>query len=119
MVLSHLAYRRHVRPRPGVLLRGVGAPPLERSSMRGFVLFVGLLGALLLPAPQPRAGTNAPPLQGPGATTVILVIGTPGEAEFVDAFSQQAVIWKELCHRAGCDLTTVGLSNLTITPSSA
>jgi hypothetical protein len=44
---------------------------------------------------------------------VVLVIGAPGDAEFGDAFSQQAAIWKELCQRAGCDLTTIGLSHLT------
>ena len=42
-------------------------------------------------------------------TTVIVVVGAPGEAEFGNNFARQANIWEKACQQADCRRITLGL----------
>ena len=42
-------------------------------------------------------------------TTVIIVVGAPGEAEFGSNFVRQASLWEKACERAQCRRITLGL----------
>jgi hypothetical protein len=42
-------------------------------------------------------------------TTVILVVGAPGESEFGSNFVRQASLWEKACERAECRRITLGL----------
>jgi hypothetical protein len=42
-------------------------------------------------------------------TTVILVIGAPGEAEYRSNFVRQATLWEKACAQAACRSLTIGL----------
>jgi hypothetical protein len=44
-----------------------------------------------------------------GRTSVLLVIGAPGEAEYGTNFSQQAALWQKACKQAEARILTVGL----------
>jgi hypothetical protein len=51
------------------------------------------------------SGTNTD-----GRTTVIVVVGAPGDAEFGTNFSHQVTLWEEACTKADCNEITIGLS---------
>jgi hypothetical protein len=64
-------------------------------------VFTSLLLALALPAgATPDSATN---------TTVIIVVGAPGESEFGSNFVQQAALWEKVCDQARCHRMTFGL----------
>jgi len=42
-------------------------------------------------------------------TTLMLVVGAPGEAEFGSNFVHQAALWTQACLQAGCRQLTIGL----------
>ena len=44
-------------------------------------------------------------------TTVLLVVGAPGEAEYGTNFLRQAALWTDACAKAGAQLLTVGLDS--------
>jgi hypothetical protein len=42
-------------------------------------------------------------------TAVLLVIGAPGDTEFGTNFAHQAALWEDVCAKATCHVTTLGL----------
>jgi hypothetical protein len=64
------------------------------------------LGAWLLAA---LPITNASQVSNDNRTTVIIVVGAPGEAEFGTNFVRQASIWEKTCQQANCRRITLGL----------
>jgi hypothetical protein len=64
------------------------------SAIVSFFLF-------LSPAFTTRGATNE--------TTVLVVVGAPGDAEFGSNFVHQADLWTRACTQAGCRQTTFGL----------
>jgi len=48
---------------------------------------------------------------GSNATTVILIIGAPGEPEYGTNFLQQANLWESACAQAHCRCITLGLDS--------
>jgi len=72
--------------------------------IRHFAWVELLLGFTLLPVSLRAA--DAPTGNKPA---VIVVVGAAGEDEFATNFVQQATLWRQVCERAGCRLTTIGL----------
>jgi hypothetical protein len=52
---------------------------------------------------------NASPASSTNQTTIILVVGAAGEAEFGSNFVRQATLWQSACHQAGCREITLGI----------
>ena len=87
---------------------GVGTPFEVTSSLRrASLLFAGRLSLILsfcsftLPVFGAPSATNQ--------TTVIVVVGAPGDAEFGSNFVHQADLWTKACSQAGCRQLTIGL----------
>src|SRR5207249_8490814 len=51
-----------------------------------------------------------------GKTTLIIVVGAPGEEEFGNAFIKWAALWEKAGAQAGAKLTTIGLKPVDGTP---
>jgi len=62
------------------------------------LLAVGLIGSVAAPLAAPEDGT-----------TVILVIGAPGDAEHATNFLKQAAAWQEACAKGQARAITIGL----------
>jgi hypothetical protein len=83
----------------------MGHPPLERPAMTfrsiGFVLW---LFASIGASAAGSVPTN-------DRTTVILVVGAPGEAEYASNFVAQATLWQKACLQADARTVTLGLDS--------
>jgi len=74
-----------------------------RSALRNSASLLGLLCLLSICLPlTARPDTSA------DKTTVILVLGAPGQEEFGSNFLQQAESWRKACTLAECDLIELG-----------
>jgi hypothetical protein len=84
----------------------MGPAPLERPAVRRWLaglLLLAVHGLAALPAAGPVV--VVPPVEN---TTVILVVGAAGEAEFGAAFTAAADLWEKACERAGAKHVTIG-----------
>jgi len=65
------------------------------------------VGSMILTVALPLA--KASQVSSEIRTTVIIVVGAPGEAEFGSNFVRQASIWEKACQQADCRRITLGL----------
>ncbi len=102
---KHGAPNGALTPTPG---RATSRLPL-RQAPRVSSLWLAVCLALLAGVPS---GATAAQETSTDRTTVILVVGAPGEAEFGSNFVHQASLWEQACTRAGCRRITLGLDPL-------
>jgi hypothetical protein len=56
-------------------------------------------------------GANASEHSASNQTSVIIVVGASGEAEFGSNFVRQAALWDSACQKAGCRALTIGVDS--------
>jgi hypothetical protein len=76
--------------------------------LSGFWMGALLAGLTLLAATAAESASPAPSAE---RTTVILVVGAPGEAEFGSNFVRQATLWQKACTLGDCRAVTLGLES--------
>lgn len=92
------------------LCKALGPRFTERGSARPLVC--ALLSVVLVALPLlARASSSSGPRED--HTSVILVVGAPGNDEYGTNFLRQAVCWQSACSQAGARVATIGLGPCT------
>jgi hypothetical protein len=90
----------------------MGTAPLERNAMRGewgrsVFKSLAVAAVLILFFAFQASGSSSDSAQ---QTTVILVVGAPGNAELGSNFVHQATLWEAACAQGNCALIKLGLT---------
>lgn len=100
-----VAYPHNVWSGAPVPARRMGSTPLERIAVRR--IFHRLL-LLTLSVFHAQAGPVVITSTLPDPTTVILVVGAAGEAEYGTEFEKQATLWEKACRLGNCQTISIG-----------
>jgi hypothetical protein len=87
-----------------------------RSRLRCGIRAFGLSACLVTLTAGFAAAASQPSLSGQtDQTSVLLIVGAPGEPEFATNFLQQATLWQKACTQARCQVLTFGFDSSTHT----
>jgi hypothetical protein len=93
----------------------MGTATLERNGVKylrlPFLIHLVCLVSVLTAFNVFASGETASLPVSADSTSVIIVVGAPGEAEFGTNFLQQAQQWENCCDRAKCRHQTIGLAS--------
>lgn len=89
------------------------SPVSDFEVRRSFGPRISALGFLLAFCLSAAAAAKSAP--SPDRTSVVLVVGAPGEPAYASNFVQQAEQWKKACARASCSCITLGLDSAAAT----